>query len=54
MQIYKEFSVLSSRPSNKEMKKIKHHLYGVLSVKEHFSTGKWLYLVKKNQSMHSK
>ena len=47
MQIYKEFTVLSSRPSKKEMKKIRHHLYGVLSVKEHFSTGKWLYLVKK-------
>ena len=56
MQIYKEFSVLSSRPSNKEIKKIKHHLYGVLSVKEHFSTGKWLYLVKKkiNQCIQNK
>ena len=26
MQIYKEFSILSSRPSNKEIKKAKHHL----------------------------
>ena len=27
MQIYKEFSVLSSRPDSKETKKVKHHLY---------------------------
>ena len=36
MQIYKEFSVLSSRPHKKEVKKVKHHLYGVISVKKYF------------------
>ena len=36
MQIYKEFSVLSSRPDSKEIKKAKHHLYGVVSVKNIF------------------
>jgi len=47
MQVYKEFSVLSSRPSKIDLKKIKHHLYGFQSVRKHFSTGAWLNLVKK-------
>ncbi len=47
MQIYKEFEVLSSRPSQSDEKKIKHHLYGFLSVKKYFSVGEWLILVKK-------
>ena len=47
MQVYKDFSVLSSRPSSSDLKKIKHHLYGFLSVKKHFSAGAWLVLVKK-------
>ena len=47
MQIYKEFSVLSSRPSKSDIKKIKHHLYGILSVKKYFSTGEWLILARK-------
>ena len=46
MQIYKEFTILSSRPDNKETKKAKHHLYGVISVKKHFSAGDWLKLAK--------
>ena len=47
MQVYKQFSVLSSRPSEKNLKKTNHHLYGFLSVEKHFSTGDWLKLVKK-------
>ena len=47
MQVYKEFSVLSSRPTKIDLKKVKHHLYGFQSVKENFSTGAWLKLVKK-------
>ncbi len=47
MQIYKEFSILSSRPKKNEIKKIKHHLYGIVSVKKHFSAGNWLREVKK-------
>ena len=47
MQIYKDFSILSSRPSKIETKKIKHHLYGIVSVKKHFSAGHWLYESKK-------
>ena len=46
MQVYKEFSILSSRPETKELKKIKHHLYGIISVKKHFSAGDWLKLTK--------
>ena len=42
MQVYKEFSILSSRPNNQELKKAKHHLYGIISVKEYFSAGDWL------------
>ena len=47
MQVYKEFSILSSRPTNLDLKKVKHHLYGFQPVKKHFSTGAWLKLVKK-------
>ena len=46
MQMYKEFSILSSRPDKKEIKKIKHHLYGIISVKKYFSAGEWLRLAK--------
>ena len=46
MQVYKEFSVLSSRPTKKEQNNIKHHLYGFVSVKKHFSAGDWLKLAK--------
>ena len=42
MQIYKEFSVLSSRPSKKETRQAKHYLYGLISVKKYFSAGDWL------------
>jgi len=47
MQVYKEFSILSSRPGTSETKKIKHHLYGIMSVKNHFSAGDWLKIAKK-------
>jgi len=47
MQVYKELKILSARPSPKDYQKIKHHLYGFLSVKKKFSTGDWLKLVNK-------
>ncbi len=47
MQIYKEFSILSSRPNKLEIKKVKHHLYGIISVKKYFSAGDWLKEAKK-------
>ena len=48
MQVYKEFSILSSRPSKKEIKQTKHYLYGLISVKKYFSAGDWLKEAKKN------
>ena len=47
MQVYKELSILTARPSIKEYKKIKHHLYGFLNAKKKFSTGEWLKLSQK-------
>ena len=47
MQIYKEFRILTSRPGKQDEKKIKHHLYGIISVKKNFSTGNWLTLATK-------
>jgi len=42
MQIYKEISILTSKPTEKETKLINHHLYSFNSVKKKFSTGHWL------------
>ena len=46
MQVYKDFQILSSRPSKNELRLVKHHLYGFQSSGALFSTGKWLKLVK--------
>ena len=56
MQVYREFSILSSRPPEIDLKKIKHHLYGFQNVTKQFSTGAWLKLVKKqiNQCIKNK
>ncbi len=47
MQVYKEISILTSKPNSQDIKVIKHHLYGFNSVKKKFSTGHWLKLVVK-------
>ncbi len=47
MQVYREILILNSRPSIIDTKIIKHHLYGFHSVKNFFSTGLWIRLVKK-------
>jgi len=47
MQVYKELNILSARPLQNDLQKIKHHLYGFQSVKKNFSTGEWLTLVHK-------
>jgi len=47
MQVYKEFSILSSRPNKKEIRQAKHYLYGLISVKKYFSAGDWLKEAKK-------
>ena len=47
MQVYKELKILTSRPSPSDIEKIKHHLYGFISVKKNFSTGTWLNIATK-------
>ena len=47
MQVYQELKILTARPVKENYNKIKHHLYGFKSVKNEFSTGQWLKLVKK-------
>jgi len=47
MQVYKQLKILTARPNIKDQKKIKHHLYGIVSVRKKFSTGQWLRLVVK-------
>ena len=47
MQVYKELRIITSRPSSSDVKKVKHHLYGFISVKKNFSTGAWLNIATK-------
>ena len=47
MQVYKEISIINSKPSTNDIKTIRHHLYGFNPVKNFFSVGLWLTLVKK-------
>ena len=47
MQVYKELKILTARPKKIDQKKIRHHLYGIQSVKKEFSSGKWLKHAKK-------
>ena len=46
MQIYKEINILNAKPEKKNYNLVKHHLYGIHSVKKNFSSGQWLNLVK--------
>ena len=47
MQVYKQLQILTARPKKKDLKKIKHHLYGFCDVRKNFSTGEWLKLLLK-------
>ena len=47
MQVFKEFKILSSRPTSSQTRKVKHHLYGIISAKKHFSAGDWIKQAKK-------
>ena len=44
MQVYKQLKILTDRPTIKDTKEIKHHLYGFINVTKNFSTGEWLKL----------
>ena len=41
MQVYKEFSVLSSRPSKSDTKRVKHYLYGHKNGSERYNVATW-------------
>lgn len=41
MQIYKEFDILSAKPTKKEISEVKHHLVDFLSVRETYSVAKF-------------
>ena len=45
MQVYKDLKILTARPLKKDIKKIKHHLYGIIEAKKNFSSGDWIKLV---------
>ena len=55
MQVYKQLKILTARPTQKNQKQIKHHLYGFQSVAKKFSTGVWLKLaIKKIKEIRKK
>ena len=47
MQVYRDFKILTARPLKKNLKNIKHHLYGFQNSKNSFSTGDWIKLAIK-------
>ena len=50
MQVYKQLNILTARPKKRELKKVKHHLYGFCDVKKKYSTGDWIKLLLKKIS----
>ena len=47
MQVYKNFKVLTARPSKEDTKNVKHYLFGFKDAKKDFSVGDWIAQVKK-------
>ncbi len=47
MQVYRELSVLSARPSEDEMAGVPHHLFGHVEAAIRYSTGDWLEAARK-------
>jgi tRNA dimethylallyltransferase len=43
-QVYRDLAVLSARPSEAEMARVSHRLYGVIDAAENCSAGRWLAL----------
>ncbi|MDC1279896.1 tRNA (adenosine(37)-N6)-dimethylallyltransferase MiaA [Pelagibacteraceae bacterium] len=48
MQVYKSLKILTARPTKKDQRNIKHHLYGIVDLNKNFSTGQWLKAAIKN------
>ena len=46
MQVYKQLNILTARPKKKELKKIKHHLYGYFYVLFFLILFFWVLLLK--------
>jgi tRNA dimethylallyltransferase len=42
MQVYRDFRILTARPSPEEEAQAPHHLYGQVDAAELYSTGRWL------------
>jgi tRNA dimethylallyltransferase len=42
MQVYRDFRILTARPSPEEERQAPHHLYGHIDAAERYSTGRWL------------
>lgn len=42
LQIYKDLSILTARPSSEDIKICPHHLYGFLDAYSHYSVAQWL------------
>lgn len=42
MQVYRELAVLTARPSQADLKRAPHRLYGIVSASEAYSAGRWL------------
>ena len=42
MQVYRELQVLTARPGRSEEASVPHRLYGIVSVAEAYSVGRWL------------
>ncbi|MEJ8474726.1 tRNA (adenosine(37)-N6)-dimethylallyltransferase MiaA [Roseibium algae] len=45
MQLYRELSIVTARPSGADMDRVPHRLYGTMAAKVQFSTGGWLRLI---------
>jgi tRNA dimethylallyltransferase len=42
MQVYRELNVLAARPSQADMDRVLHRLYGIISARDAYSVGSWL------------
>ncbi len=42
MQVYRDFRILTARPSLEEEVQVSHHLYGHIDAAERYSAGRWL------------
>ncbi|HLS69460.1 MAG TPA: isopentenyl transferase family protein, partial [Kiloniellales bacterium] len=41
LQVYRELAILTARPGKEDVDRVPHRLYGVLSVTENCSAGRW-------------